>query len=112
MIDRTLTAMCLWEAWLAEIRNSSRAGDNPVAIEMERLQVVHGTATMREVVAGLAEVCDTAWDAASQLEDCDSFDWDFCPAWLHGLVESGQLMETSYAVWRGTPRQMVEGDIR
>ena len=107
--DEAVTAMCLWEAWL-EIRNTSTPGDL-VAEEMERLQGEHGVASIREVVLGLVPACELAWKAAHALGYDDCFDWEFCPDFLRGVVERGQLLETSFLMW-GTPtRDMVAGDI-
>ena len=102
---RAITAMCLWEAWL-ELDN----GEDEIGVKMADIRTNIGSWTVREMMLGLAEACDTAWEMADKLTDGDtgSFDWDFCPAFLRGVIETDKLDELS-VMHRG--RQMVAGDI-
>lgn len=88
-------AMCLWEAFMA-LRSS---GSDGVKEKLEALFDEHGTAFLRYMMIELIEDVGEAWKAANALDDQGCFDWDFCPAWLAGLIEGGgidQYVERMY----------------
>jgi hypothetical protein len=87
-----ITGMCLWEAWLELIVDRPAPMDEvyKTAIEM---QDGNGAFAMRSVMLALVKDCDTAWEAADQLHEQGSFDWDWCPSFVRGSLKSGRLAE-------------------
>lgn len=81
------TAMCLWEAYLDRLR--SDAGD-PIRAKIVSYIESEGYASTRMHVLDLCKECDTEW---AKLSDDDkgsmTFDWDFCPAFIHRKVLEG-----------------------
>ncbi|QAY80435.1 hypothetical protein [Sphingosinicella sp. BN140058] len=80
-------AMCLWEEVLKVISGHSGA---PSAIRALILAASHnhGACALRDAVQAFAERCDLEWSAAHESGTFDdSFDWEWCPAWLATRVE-------------------------
>jgi hypothetical protein len=93
---QVITALCLWEATLGlseSGESDKKVGKEPSAHwhTLTRLWDGVGVFTMRAAVADLAEDCDEAFKAAIALGYDDSFDFDFCPEFLRGAIESGRL---------------------
>ena len=81
-----LTAMCLWE----EVTEPTINKETP---PWEKFREDHGTPELREFIWNLAKVADQDWAWALQKESClpevqflMTFDWVFCPWWLHNCV--------------------------
>ncbi len=75
--DRLFTAMCIWEALLEDRCH--------LGFEYSKEQV--GWAQTRSYAAEFAEPCNEAWEYAHKhLGYDDSFDWDWVPRWLIGMI--------------------------
>jgi hypothetical protein len=85
-----ITGMCLWEAWLELIVDRPAPMDQVYKTAIE-LQDGNGAFAMRSTMLALVRDCDTAWEAADQLDEQGSFDWDWCPTFLRGAIESGRI---------------------
>ena len=79
-------AMCLWEAFLDRVRNDQ--GD-PIKQKLEAHLDGNGYAQTRMHVLDQAQRCNEEWAKLGDASDGMSFDWDFCPAFIHRLVEEG-----------------------
>jgi hypothetical protein len=93
------TALCLWEA-ICDLRtigfDKNKAGEDPgeTYLKLEQLFDGAGSYTMRAAVASIVDECDVAWEVATALHGGDypdSFDFDFCPAFISGAIDSGLL---------------------
>jgi hypothetical protein len=76
--DHMEAACCLWEVMIdRDFQNS-----HPLfwaAFE------AHGTSEMRMLAVDLAQAVNAAWEALSEDDRTDPFDWEFCPKWLASL---------------------------
>jgi hypothetical protein len=88
------TAMCLWEAYM-ELQGEVGADKLPTELAEKLCEIRgnHGSFVMRAVVASLADDCDKAWEAREALDGQDhiAFDFEFCPTFIAGALESGLL---------------------
>lgn len=93
------TALCLWEA-VCDLRTigyeKQQKGEDSgeTFSELERLFDGSGSFTMRAAVASIVDECEVAWEAVKALHGGDypdSFDFDFCPAFISGAIDSGLL---------------------
>lgn len=79
-------AMCLWEAVLDLLADvPERAGD-PIAEKLRECVDGIGYMELRSRIADLAHECSVEY---SRLDYDGSFDWDFCPAFIHRKVIEG-----------------------
>jgi hypothetical protein len=86
--------MCLWEAFM-DLQGEVGADKLPteLAEKLCEMRGNHGSYVMRAVVASLADDCDTAWEAREALNGDDhiAFDFEFCPSFIAGALDSGLL---------------------
>jgi hypothetical protein len=89
------TALCLWEAML-DYRDPHAMVDPAMRDKVDHMFGDNGSFTMRAAVASLADDCDEAWEAREALDGDDhiAFDFEFCPNFLAGAINSG-LLETA-----------------
>jgi len=91
--DVALTAMCLWEAVLEYCADDY--GNNSLSSSLnyevhKSVSVVRiniGAARLRDTVLGFAKPCHDEWEVAVAAGYDDSFDWEWCPAWLDARVD-------------------------
>ena len=80
-IDIAEAAACLWEAAL-ELQN------RPEGAPLRQIREAEGTSALRLQIVSMADDCHRDWLAAGGHERDDSFDWDWCPAWLTRRIAS------------------------
>jgi hypothetical protein len=94
------TGLCLWEAAVDLMTagfTKEKAGEDP-GDTYRKYQAFHdgvGSFTMRAAVFSLSDECNTAWQVHVDLcgdNEPMCFDFEFCPAFLVGTLDSG-LME-------------------
>jgi hypothetical protein len=111
------TAMCLWEAFL-ELQGETGADNLPteLAEKLCEIRSQHGSFVMRAVIAGLADDCDSAWEAREALDGQDhiAFDFEFCPEFIAGALDSGLLTQSINNQYGGNRRlpPMADGPSR
>jgi hypothetical protein len=79
-------AMCLWEAFL-DLWNEEGTG-NPITQKLRDYTEGVGFAEARTHVLDAVRRCDEEFRAIQE-DFTGSFDWDYCPAFIHRLVEEG-----------------------
>jgi hypothetical protein len=93
------TALCLWEA-VCDLRTAGfdkqQKSEDPgeTYLMLEGLFDGSGSFTMRAAVASIVDDCEVAWEAATAMNGGDydgSFDFDFCPTFIAGAIDSGLL---------------------
>lgn len=96
--NEVMTALCLWEAML-ELRGDTQVTtDSPI----EQLWETYGSFSMRQCAIDLTHDCEVAWTAAEALGYEDSFDFDFCPSFIAGALESGLFdakLDAKHSPW-------------
>jgi hypothetical protein len=76
-------AMALWEAFLDLSRD-----DGPIAEKLRDYADAAGFSEARTWVLDQAKRCGTEYAKIAD-DFTGSFDWDYCPAFIHRLVEEG-----------------------
>ena len=107
------TIACLMEA-CCDMEQLHRDGkDHPNAKAGEKLlehRGNHGSFTLRAALISLADDCEKAWQAHQALtDDHIAFDFEFCPIFLAGALESGlfdQAIQAQYG--GGTPFEVTQ----
>jgi hypothetical protein len=106
------TGLCLWEA-AVDIMTAGyakeKAGEDP-GDAYRKYQAFHdgvGSFTMRAAVFSLSDECSKAWEVKVALTGGDPgcFDFEFCPAFLVGTLDSG-LMEQAVDWQHKNPDQI------
>lgn len=89
------TALCLWEAYIELQMGEHGKIPNDEADAFTELRSEHGSYVMRAVMRDLVADCDKAFEAAKALgaPEADCFDFEFCPAFLRGAMDSGLLSQ-------------------
>lgn len=114
--DMMEAGACLWEAAMEFQDRWQKDGPSvnaPYKTAFLAEWGTCGTADMRSRILDMAEACHREWDAAIDAGEFDeSFDWEWCPAWLAGQLE--KRWATSHRMMADpvvNGRVMIAGDI-
>lgn len=98
------TALCLWEAFIdGQLETCHDGRPTEYAEQLCEMRSQHGSFTVRHAIMALVEDAEIAWEALQAMEGSVGhicFDFEFCPMFLRGKIENGDLGLAAETQWR------------